>query len=139
MRLKISPADKWFSLKIRYRDDFRCQRCKAQFDLSDNQLDCSHFHKRGKKSVRFDEDNCVTFCKPCHLYFDGNGWWNLPAHAAEHREFMLNRLGKKKLEALDARAALPTSYMKLNEVGLAIVLKQEVEVMKKKRMEGGIK
>lgn len=136
MKLKTSAADKWFSLKIRLRDDYTCQKCKIPYEHSENQLDCSHYHSRKKMSVRFDEDNCVTLCKKCHLYFDGNGAWNLPAHKKEHKEFMIKRLGQKRFDALEARASLHASHMRLNEIGLAIVFKQEVQEMKLKRMEG---
>lgn len=135
MRLKISPADKWFSLKIRHRDDFTCQRCLSQYENSENMLDCSHYESRRKKSVRFDEENAVTLCKKCHLFFDGNTWLGIPSHKEEHREFFLKRLGKKRLEALEARAAVPISHMSLDEIGLAIAFKMQVEEMKKKRME----
>lgn len=139
MKLKISPADKWFSLKIRLRDDYTCQRCYIPYEHSDNQLDCAHFHKRGKKSVRFDEDNCITLCKKCHLYFDGKGCWNLPAHREEHEALMLKRLGRERFDALEARMSLATSHMQLDEIGLAVIFKQEVLEMKEKRMLGKLK
>lgn len=133
MKLKVTPADKSFSLWIRHRDDMTCQKCKIQYEYSDNQLDCSHYKSRSKRSVRFDEENCVTLCKSCHLYFDGNTWLGLPKREQEHREFMIKRLGLKRLEALEVRALLPVSHFQVDEKQLKIHYDQELENLKSKK------
>lgn len=95
--LKITTADKYFSLCIREAQKFICERCGtfAPPELS-KRLDCSHFHGRGKWSVRFDPDNGSALCLGCHLY--------LTAHPVEHVAFIQNKLGPYRFQALQERA-----------------------------------
>lgn len=75
--IKISPADKWFSLYIRARDGWTCQRCYTYYPDGKRQgLHCSHFHGRAKYATRYDEQNCEALCYGCHSY--------LTMHPAEH-------------------------------------------------------
>jgi hypothetical protein len=99
--LKITSADRYFSLCIRQRAGFVCERCGtfAPPELS-KRLDCSHFHGRGKWSVRFDPENCTALCMGCHLY--------LTAHPVEHVEFIQSKLGPYRFQALAERAANTT-------------------------------
>lgn len=95
--LKITPADKFFSLCIREAQRFVCERCGtfAPPELS-KRLDCSHFHGRGKWSVRFDPDNATALCMGCHLF--------VTAHPFEHVMFIQNKLGPYRFQALQERA-----------------------------------
>lgn len=95
--LKITSADKWFSLCIREAQNFTCERCKtfAPPELS-KRLDCSHFHGRGKWSVRFDPENCTALCLGCHL--------RMTSHPIEHVQFMQEKLGPYRFQALQERA-----------------------------------
>lgn len=60
----LKKADRAFSEYIRKRDG-RCLHpnciCGSQM------LQCSHYHSRGKKSTRFDPDNCITLGWLCHF------------------------------------------------------------------------
>lgn len=136
IRLRVTPADKWFSLYIRYRDDFTCQRCFAQYELSENMLDCSHFYSRAKKSVRFDPDNAVTLCKRCHMYFDGHTMFRQTSHKKEHENFMLTRLGERRFNSLFARAHMPS---RIDEKLVAMRFEAEVKKMKTERMASKVK
>jgi hypothetical protein len=99
--LKITSADRYFSLCIRERAKFVCERCHtfAPPELS-KRLDCSHFHGRGKWSVRFDPENCTALCMGCHLY--------MTAHPIEHVAFIQEKLGPYRFQALAERAANTT-------------------------------
>lgn len=115
IRLRISPADRLFSLYIRSRDLWRCQRCHRTYKPPTSALHCSHFHGRGKKSVRFDPDNAVAFCWGCHKYMESQPY--------EHNEFFYRRLGKQRYEALLVRANTP---QRVDEKLIAIGLKAEL-------------
>ncbi len=99
--MKISPLDKLFSEFIRKRAMKRvngCERCLA-YKESYKQLQCSHFHGRRKRSVRFDEDNAVGLCAGCHMY--------LTANPSEHGAWFLCQLGQEKYDMLSKRAQTP--------------------------------
>lgn len=101
-KIKINPADKWFSLYIRYRDKWQCQRCLKQYPERSGSVHNSHFWGRGNKSVRYDEENCVALCVYCHQYFTAN--------PQDHSDFFLKRLGKRRFDALGIRARTPIKY-----------------------------
>ena len=90
MRIRIDKLDVLFSKYIRLRDKV-CQRCGGS-----GKLQCSHFHGRAKKSVRWDEDNAVAFCCGCHMYFTANPY--------EHTIWFENHLGVAKFEFLGCRS-----------------------------------
>ena len=78
-------ADDKFSQFIRKRDG-KCQRCGSA-----NNLQASHFWSKNHWATRYDPDNCITLCYPCH-YGNGKGWeYDLQG---EYREYMLKKLGK---------------------------------------------
>ena len=78
--VKIRPEDRWFSLYIRARDKWTCQRCKKKFkpyeeggdNLHLKGLHCAHCFGRGSHQTRWDEDNATTLCYGCHQYIDSN-------------------------------------------------------------------
>lgn len=76
--MKLDKADKAFSMWIRSRDDWTCQRCSKQYTPTYNakgmptvgaSLHCSHFKGRGKEAVRFEPLNADAMCHGCHKYF----------------------------------------------------------------------
>src|SRR3990167_4423592 len=93
MRIKISKADKWFSIFIRQRAHWHCVRCGVKPPPPTMALHCAHFIGRSNKATRFDPDNAIALCYGCHSHLDGAG-------REEFREFMLGRLGKKKFAEL---------------------------------------
>lgn len=110
--MKLDPLDRLFSEFIRRRAISRvggCERClSARYDiLKDDgsvfprwkQLQCSHFHGRSKKSVRWDEDNAAGLCGACHIRFGSQG--------EEHRQHFIEILGQEGFDLLNARASKP--------------------------------
>ena len=84
--IKIKAADKWFSLCIRERANWTCERCGTKCPEDRRMgLHCSHYHGRGKWATRFDPDNCRALCYGCHSYVGGN--------PTIHRRDMIERLG----------------------------------------------
>ncbi len=92
--VKITPADRWFSMCVRTRADNRCERCGGM--PSPGGLHCSHFHGRGKWSVRFDPENGTALCYGCHAYFG--------SHPVLHSQWQAENMGLYRFESLQERA-----------------------------------
>ena len=132
VKVKSNKLDALFSEYIRKRaiqEVGGCERCLTKkFDIQEEngdifpswkRLQCSHFHSRGKQSVRFDEDNAIGVCGACHLY--------LSAHPLIHVEFFKARLGDK-FDLLNARARTPAKYLDIQ--ALMLYYKSKLEDMK---------
>ena len=98
--IKTTLADKEFSLFIRDRAEWTCERCYVYYEPPNRGLQCSHFHGRGNKGTRFDPENAAALCYGCHRYFTAN--------PQEHAEWFLKRLGQTKYDSLRVRAKTPT-------------------------------
>lgn len=96
MTIKVDKLDALFSRFIRLRAGGYCQRCKKLLGMRSRGLHCAHYFSRGKKSVRWDKDNCASFCYGCHVYLDH--------HPLEKAEFFLELLGLKRFNELAKRA-----------------------------------
>ena len=89
--MKLDAADRAFSLYIRTRDGWRCQRCGSS-PSSKQGLHCSHFQGRGKEATRFEPLNADALCYGCHQYFT--------SHPAEHYEWQVQRKGQQVVDRL---------------------------------------
>lgn len=99
MKIRISKLDKLFSEFIRKRAVLRVNGCeKCLKPMRWKNLENSHFHGRGQKSVRFDPDNCAGLCFTCHRY--------LQEHPLEHVDWFRKHLGEDDFYKLNIRAAL---------------------------------
>lgn len=122
MKIRIDPLDVLFSEYIRKRAMVRvhgCERC-GHWKEDYKQLQCSHFHGRGKRSVRFDEDNAIGICGACHLY--------LTAHPLEHVGFFKALLGEDKFDMLNARMRIPAKS--IDKSVLTLYYKSKLEELK---------
>lgn len=70
--IKITQADKWFSLAIREAWNWTCCRCGTQYHHNHRGLDCSHGYSRGHWSVRFSTLNARPHCMGCHRIESGH-------------------------------------------------------------------
>ena len=114
------------SLYIRHRDQMTCQNCLTKYDLSDNMLDAAHCYTRSYKSTRWDEDNILTLCKKCHMYFDGHSSWGMESHKQELKELFRKKLGDERFDLLTYRALNPR---KMDETLVVIGMKMKLEKM----------
>jgi hypothetical protein len=95
--IKRTPADIAFSKCIRERSGWTCERCDTFYPEGKRQaLHCSHFHGRGKWSVRFDPNNAFTHCYGCHQY--------LGSRPLEFTAWAVDKLGSTFFEILTERA-----------------------------------
>jgi len=70
MRVKIKPADTWFSKCVRHAAGWACLRCGKQYTADDARgLDCSHIFGRRYRSTRWAKENAQALCMGCHRYF----------------------------------------------------------------------
>lgn len=91
-KVKIDQADKCFSLYIRTRDQWTCQRCLTSYKPPTAALHCSHFAGRGKENTRFDPRNATALCYGCHQYFT--------SHPQEHYLWQVERLGQQEVDKI---------------------------------------
>lgn len=116
MKVRIDAADKAFSLYIRTRDNWTCQRCGKRYPPPTSALHCSHFVGRAKENTRFEPLNATSLCYGCHQYFT--------SHPAEHYEFQVNRIGQ---EAVDNLRLWGNVYKKKDRKSEAIYWRKELE------------
>jgi hypothetical protein len=109
-------ADHYFSLFIRYRDNWRCQRCFVPYVPVTNALHASHFWGRARESVRFDPSNVTSHCHGCHAF--------LTANPELHREWKIKQIGQQQYDLLMVRAQLT---VKKDRALMAIIWKREYE------------
>ncbi len=116
MAVKIDPADKAFSLYIRTRDNWTCQRCGKRYEPPTNALHCSHFKGRGKEATRFEPLNADALCYGCHRYFT--------AQPDEHYQWQVERKGQKTVDQI---ILLSNTYKKKDRKLEAIYWRQELK------------
>jgi len=121
-KIRVSNLDSLFSKYVRSKANYKCERCFKQYVPPTSGLHCSHFWGRAKKSVRWDEQNCASFCYGCHMHFT--------AQPEEHRAFFLKRLGKRRYDALMLRANMVSKKPDLKL--LTIYFNKKTEALKLK-------
>lgn len=95
-RGKIDRADKYFSLWVRHRAGWNCERCGKHYEPPTNLLHCSHFVGRGKESTRFDPDNANALCFHDHQFFT--------SHPQEHYQWQIEKKGEKLVKEVILRS-----------------------------------
>lgn len=66
--VKITPADKYFSLCVRERAGGACECCGKSTD----RLECSHIFSRRHRTIRWSGDNAEALCHWCHRQYHEN-------------------------------------------------------------------
>lgn len=67
--MKVTEADRQFSLAIRTRDNWTCRHCGAHELPPTKFIQCAHIYSRQIKATRYSADNAVTLCAKCHKWF----------------------------------------------------------------------
>jgi len=118
VKIRIDALDRLFSKYVRLRAKGVCERCGSNKGVKG--LQCSHYHGRAKKSVRWDEDNAAALCYGCHRYFT--------AHPYEHTEWFKTRLGEYVFNMLSIRARTP---QKVDKEMIKLYLKEKIKELEK--------
>lgn len=95
-KAKVDPADKAFSLYVRTKANWNCEKCGKHYEPPTNALHCSHFQGRAKESTRFELNNANAICFHCHQYFTAN--------PAEHYQWQVEIKGQKKVDEIITRS-----------------------------------
>ena len=88
----IRQSDKLFSLWVRVRDNWTCQRCGKQYTPPTKALHCSHFQGRRKENTRFEPLNADALCYGCHQHFT--------SQPSEHYDWQVKRKGQKMVDRI---------------------------------------
>jgi hypothetical protein len=140
-KITITPADRWFSLFIRFRDDWTCINCHRYCmrrklnnpDLPMLKIECAHVYSRRHKSVRHDSDNAFALCFKCHGFYTGeNNEW---------LDFCTTLLGAERMNRLTLKKNFVTRhYERTDERLVADDFRAKVkEIAKKENKEWIIK
>jgi len=97
-RIKLCKADSEFSLFVRERDLWTCNRCHKRYPPGSIGLQCSHYWGRGKESTRFDPENCDALCTGCH------NLWGHGDEREQYKAFKIKQLGQNGYNILEMRA-----------------------------------
>jgi hypothetical protein len=119
-KMRIDQADRLFSLWIRHRDDWTCQRCQKKCLAGSASLQNSHYFGRTKLSVRFDPLNCDALCFGCHRIWEKED-------REGYRVFKIRQLGQKGYDLLQIRAN--TIDKSIDRKLIAMYYKQELQKM----------
>ena len=95
--------DRVFSLWIRKRDKWRCQRCKKKYPENARGLHNSHYMGRTNRGTRWDEQNCDALCHGCHSYFEDR-------KQTAYRDWKIERDGKEIVEEVEQRSRKIVKY-----------------------------
>lgn len=125
--IKHTPADIAFSLCVRERAEWRCERCGSQ--PVPGGLHCAHIMSRGHWSVRFDPANALSLCYGCHRMTEQN------------RELMLIPLVKKVFgeatwDRVFAAAMRPDWKIRSKGKAIAAYYRLKLEGMQAQRARG---
>lgn len=126
--IKITPADKWFSLCVRERAEWKCDRCGTQYAHPTMALHCAHWFSRGNWSVRFDPSNALAMDMGCHLYTG--------RERDEHRKLMLKFYSEAELDRVEFDKNRPANGIKRRVAEIAKHYKAEFERMQALRAQG---
>lgn len=127
--MKRSPADIAFSLCVRERSDWICERCQRDFKHNRGSLHCSHVYTRGIRITRWSGMNAFAHCVGCHDYL-GKNPLEFDRHFLEVRgegqkELLMEKVRETKLK-------IPKTEEKL----IAKHYREQLEEMDQKRKDG---
>lgn len=129
MPIKIKAPDKWFSLCVRERAEWTCERCRKLCpDDKKMGLHCAHYQSRGNWSTRFDKDNAAALCYGCHSYID---------REPEYKTFWFEQyLGEGLAEIIRVKSKQPAYGIKKRVKEISRHYREQHKLMLEKRANG---
>jgi 5-methylcytosine-specific restriction endonuclease McrA len=103
-RIRRSAADAKFSLIIRERDKWTCQRCGSKHEPGSRGLHAAHCFTRRTAPTRHNPSNSMALCYGCHQFVD--------SHPEEKYALFRKKLGDQEYDALVLRAHLTSKRQK---------------------------
>lgn len=95
-----------------------CERCGAPKG-SWKELDCAHYHTRGKYTTRWHELNSAGLCGGCHMFID--------SHAAEKIAFFKARMTEQEFEWLNIIAEMTSRRSPMDYGLIELYLRQKIQ------------
>lgn len=136
-KIKIHPADSWFSKCIREAADWTCEaheycgfNTSGKFEEGSQGLHCSHYFGRGGYGTRFAVENCDAHCFACHQKLGSNPDDFTRWKAQKYGEGMIGILREKRNDIGLAKA------IKKNLKDVAKHYREEHKRLKQLRAEG---
>ena len=102
--IKVTAADKYFSLCTRERSDWTCERCGIHLRYEPARLQCSHVYSRRWASVRHEPINSLALCAGCHRTLGENPIDHVQAYIMVHgieRHELLRELKERIVKKRD--------------------------------------
>jgi cytochrome c553 len=90
--IKVTAVDRYFSLCVRERANWTCERCGLDLRYDPGRLHCSHVFSRRWASVRHEPTNALALCIGCHRTMGEN--------PIDHTELYLLVNGRERYEIL---------------------------------------
>lgn len=129
MALLRTPADIAFSLCVRERANWRCERCGRDTPPDKRMgLHCSHWKGRGSWGTRFHPLNCFAHCYGCHSYFEGQ--------PKIFNDWVEERHGPEVCAAIELLGNKPAYGIKKAKAEIAKFYRNEHALMLKARAQG---
>ena len=117
MKIKRDKRDAIFSLLVRERCGWRCERCGRVYLPHSRGLQCAHTISRRYRGTRWLPENAHALCTGCHMHFTG-----CPLDFAAWIE---ERLGKDRAASLRSAATKVTKFTKADLDAIYSHLKAE--------------
>ena len=114
--MKISAADKYFSLCIRTAADNTCVTCGKQ-----GRMECSHVYSRRHRTIRWDVENAMSQCNGCH-----RKWHESPLKSFTWFEY---KFGNGRVELLREKMNNKQKVSKLEEKEIAKHYKEQLAIV----------
>lgn len=128
--IKITPADRWFSLCVRESANWTCEYCGTKYEEKAQGLHASHYYGRGNYSLRFCPDNVFAHCFSCHL--------KLGSNPNDFVVWVRDKIGEGAIDILiEKRNDLNLAkFIKKDLKSVAAHYKSEYEKLRQQRAEG---
>ena len=127
--IKITAADRYFSLCVRERASWTCERCGVKYQPPTPALHCAHWHSRGNWSVRFDPSNALALCYGCHVQTGKE-------RDRDHRPLMLKIMGDLEIDRLAFDKNRPANGIKRAQAAIAKHYREQYAHMQTMRAVG---
>ena len=114
--MKISAADKYFSLCIREANNYTCEMCGKM-----GRMECSHVYSRRHRTIRWDVMNANCLCNGCH-----RKWHESPLKSFSWFE---GEFGIGRVELLREKMNNKVKVSKLEEKEIARHYREQLKIV----------
>ena len=122
MKVKLKPADTWFSKCVRHAAGWKCEKCGNQYSADNARgLDCSHIFGRRFRGTRWAKENAQALCMGCHRWFH--------EQPTESGLWIRKLMGEKAYELLVEKKNQITKVSKTEEKEIAAHYRAEYKRM----------